>query len=74
MAWCTADRVFEGDFKTNKMRHSGTTGIKIDCFDCALCCQDRRGIKFELLPIDSTAALCLSRWRCRMKTIATWIE
>jgi len=55
------------------MRHSGATGIKIDWFDCALCCQAHRGIKFELLPIDSTSALGLSRWRCRVKTIAAWI-
>lgn len=55
------------------MKHGGTPGIKIDCFDCALCCHDHSGIKCELLPIDSTAALCLSRWRCRMKTVPTCI-
>lgn len=56
------------------MRHSGTTGIKIDCFDCAVCCLEHRGIKFELLPIDPTAALYLSRWGYGVQTIATRIE
>lgn len=56
------------------MRHKGKTGINFDCFDCALCCQDHGSIKCELLLIDSTATLCLSRWRCRMKTIPTWID